>query len=35
MAFPKTASAADLMIDSPGELDPHQLDELHIRIVEE
>ncbi|MCA1636261.1 MAG: aspartate--tRNA ligase [Acidobacteria bacterium] len=35
MAFPKTASAADLMIDSPGELDPSQLDELHIRIVED
>ena len=35
MAFPKTASAADLMIDSPGRLDPHQLEELHIRIVEE
>src|SRR5918997_467893 len=34
MAFPKTASAADLMIDAPGALDPHQLDELHIRIVE-
>jgi aspartyl-tRNA synthetase len=35
MAFPKTASAADLMIDSPGELDPSQLDELHIRIVQD
>src|SRR5437763_2210489 len=35
MAFPKTASAADLMIDAPGALDPHQLEELHIRIVEE
>jgi aspartyl-tRNA synthetase len=35
MAFPKTASAADLMIDAPGAIDPHQLDELHIRIVEE
>ncbi|HWS53963.1 MAG TPA: aspartate--tRNA ligase [Pyrinomonadaceae bacterium] len=35
MAFPKTASAADLMIDSPGEIDPHQLDELGIRIVED
>src|SRR5256714_6622801 len=35
MAFPKTASAADLMIDAPGALDPHQLDELHIRIVED
>src|SRR5919112_273186 len=35
MAFPKTASAADLMIDAPGSIDPHQLDELHIGIVEE
>ena len=35
MAFPKTASAADLMIDAPGLIDPQQLDELHIRIVEE
>jgi aspartyl-tRNA synthetase len=32
MAFPKTASAADLMIDAPGALDPHQLEELHVRI---
>jgi aspartyl-tRNA synthetase len=35
MAFPKTASAADLMIDAPGAIDPHQLEELHISIVEE
>jgi aspartyl-tRNA synthetase len=35
MAFPKTASAADLMIDAPGAIDPHQLDELYIRVVEE
>jgi aspartyl-tRNA synthetase len=35
MAFPKTASAADLMIDAPGPIDPHQLDELYIRVVEE
>jgi aspartyl-tRNA synthetase len=33
MAFPKTASAADLMIDAPGEVDPKQLDELHLKIV--
>ena len=32
MAFPKTASAADLMIDAPGPIDPHQLEELHIEI---
>jgi aspartyl-tRNA synthetase len=34
IAFPKTASAADLMIDAPGEVDPKQLDELHLKIVE-
>jgi aspartyl-tRNA synthetase len=33
MAFPKTASAQDLMIDAPGEVDSKQLDELHLRIV--
>ncbi|HEX8292154.1 MAG TPA: aspartate--tRNA ligase, partial [Pyrinomonadaceae bacterium] len=33
MAFPKTASAADLMIDAPGPIDLHQLEELHIKIV--
>jgi aspartyl-tRNA synthetase len=35
MAFPKTASAADLMIDAPGPIENHQLDELYIRVVEE
>jgi len=35
MAFPKTASAQDLMIDAPGEVDPKQLEELHLKIVEE
>jgi aspartyl-tRNA synthetase len=30
MAFPKTASAQDLMIDAPGEVDPKQLEELHL-----
>jgi len=34
IAFPKTASAADLMIDAPGSVDPKQLDELHLRIVD-
>ncbi|HVF58064.1 MAG TPA: amino acid--tRNA ligase-related protein, partial [Pyrinomonadaceae bacterium] len=34
MAFPKTASAADLMIDAPGEIDSQQLSELHINIAE-
>ena len=33
MAFPKTASATDLMIDAPGEVDPKQLEELRIKIV--
>ena len=32
MAFPKTASAQDLMMDSPGEVDDEQLDELGIKI---
>ena len=31
MAFPKTASAADLMIDAPGEVDAKQLEELHLK----
>jgi aspartyl-tRNA synthetase len=35
MAFPKTASAADLMIDAPGEVDPHMLKDLHIKIAGE
>jgi aspartyl-tRNA synthetase len=35
MAFPKTASAADLMIDAPGEVDPAQLEELKLKIVKE
>ena len=33
IAFPKTASAADLMIDAPGSVDPKQLEELHLRVV--
>src|SRR5215207_3990389 len=33
IAFPKTASAADLMIDAPGEIDARQLKELGIKIV--
>lgn len=35
MAFPKTASAQDLMIDAPGEVDQKQLAELHLKIVGE
>ncbi len=34
MAFPKTASASDLMFDAPSELDPRHLKELHLKIVE-
>jgi aspartyl-tRNA synthetase len=33
MAFPKTASAQDLMIDAPGEVDLKQLAELHLKVV--
>jgi aspartyl-tRNA synthetase len=32
MAFPKTASAQDLMMDSPGEVDQAQLHELGIKV---
>ncbi len=34
MAFPKTASAQDLMMDSPGVVDVSQLKELGIKIVD-
>lgn len=34
IAFPKTASAQDLMMDSPGEVDDSQLKELAIKIVD-
>jgi aspartyl-tRNA synthetase len=34
MAFPKTASAQDLMMDSPGDVDVSQLNELGIKMVE-
>jgi aspartyl-tRNA synthetase len=33
IAFPKTASAMSLMDDSPSEVDPHQLKELHIKVI--
>lgn len=33
IAFPKTASGFDLMLNCPAELDPAQLDELHLNIV--
>lgn len=34
IAFPKTASAQDLMMDSPGDVDDSQLKELGIKIVD-
>lgn len=34
IAFPKTASAMDLMIDAPSPVSEQQMTELHIRIVE-
>ncbi|PYV10074.1 MAG: aspartate--tRNA ligase [Acidobacteria bacterium] len=34
IAFPKTASASDLMFDAPSELEPKHLRELHLRIVD-
>jgi aspartyl-tRNA synthetase len=34
IAFPKTASASDLMFDAPSELGQKQLRELHIKVME-
>jgi aspartyl-tRNA synthetase len=34
IAFPKTASGADLMFDAPSELEPKHLRELHIKLTE-
>jgi len=34
MAFPKTASAQDLMMDSPGEVDDSQLKELGVKVLQ-
>lgn len=33
IAFPKTSSCMSLMDDSPSEVDPYQLKELHLKIV--
>jgi len=35
IAFPKTQSGQDLMIGAPGPIDPSQLDELNVRVVED
>ncbi len=35
MAFPKTQSGTDLMMDAPSPIAPQQLDELHLRVVED
>ncbi|AWB45684.1 aspartate--tRNA ligase [Paenibacillus sp. CAA11] len=33
IAFPKTASASDLLMDAPAPVDPGQLEQLHIKIA--
>jgi aspartyl-tRNA synthetase len=35
MAFPKTQSGADLMMDAPSPIAPEQLAELHLAIIED
>ncbi len=34
MAFPKTASATDLMLDAPGPVDAAQMNELKLKLME-
>jgi len=33
IAFPKTASGADVMVSSPGTVDPKTLEEYHLSIL--
>jgi aspartyl-tRNA synthetase len=33
IAFPKTQTGGDLMLDAPGPVDPAQLEELHVQNV--
>ena len=35
VAFPKTQSAIDPLFDSPNVIEQEQLDELHIKVVEQ
>ena len=35
MAFPKTQSGTDLMMDAPAPVAPQQLDELRLRVIED
>jgi aspartyl-tRNA synthetase len=35
IAFPKTGEGRDLMMNAPAEVDPKQLDELGIKIVDD